>query len=88
MQVMAIKGLKILLMVVPLHMVHQLASRVMLNQHQLNQAMISQSHNLLVMELLRQLLRLVMGKLCLHSLAILNMTQPRCMLLHAESDIL
>jgi hypothetical protein len=88
MQVMAIKGLKILLMVVPLHMVHQPASRVMLNQHQLNQAMISQSHNLLVMELLRQLLQLVMGKLCLHSLAILNMTQPRCMLRHAESDIL
>ena len=52
MQVMAIKCPKILLMVAPLHSVHQPTSRLMLNQLQLNQLMISQSHNRLLMELL------------------------------------
>lgn len=52
MQVMAIKYPKILLMVAPLHSVHQPASRLMLNQLQLNQLMTSQSHNRLLMELL------------------------------------
>lgn len=88
MQLMVTKGLKILLTVVALHQPivhHQVASQVMLNQHQLNKVTISLSHNQGVMEVYQQVLQLLMEKLCHLSLPILSMTQPKCMVHLAEN---
>lgn len=79
MQVMGIKEWLIRRMVllrVPL-MVHlQLVSQLIPNQPQLSQAMISQSHSQVGM----QMYQLVMGKVCRPSQVILSMMLVRCML--------
>ncbi|KAF2290377.1 hypothetical protein GH714_012477 [Hevea brasiliensis] len=65
MQVMGIKGLKILLMAVALGQPivhHQVASRLMLSQQQLNQVMISGFLSQVHMELLQEVHQLGMGK--------------------------
>lgn len=82
MQLMVTKVLKILLTLVVLlwPIVHQqVRSRFMLSQHQVSQVMINQSHNLVVLELYQQVLRLLMVKLCRLSLFILSMIQPKYM---------
>lgn len=88
-QVMGIKALKILHTAVALEQPivhHQAVSRLLLSQQQLNQLMISRFHSQVDMELLQGVRQLGMGKPCLPSLLILNMTQqPRCMLHRVEN---